>query len=86
MTWPAPARNLASCRSRPSTQKESLRDAKASNIPLLRDLTPFIGSRNRFYEVLNRKRPLTLKMIRRLHSGLGTPAESLIKMGEGRAT
>jgi HTH-type transcriptional regulator/antitoxin HigA len=49
-----------------------------------RDLTPFIGSRNRVYEVLNRKRPLTLKMIWRLHKGLDIPAESLIKMEEGR--
>ncbi len=49
-----------------------------------RDLTPFIGSRNRVYEVLNRKRPLTLKMIRRLHTGLGIPAESLIKIDEGQ--
>ena len=48
-----------------------------------RDLTPFIGGRNRVYEVLNRKRPLTLKMIRRLHTGLGIPAESLIKVAEG---
>jgi HTH-type transcriptional regulator/antitoxin HigA len=46
-----------------------------------RDLVPFIGSRNRVHEVLNRKRPLTLKMIRRLHEGLGIPAESLIKAG-----
>lgn len=44
-----------------------------------RDLIPFIGSRNRVHEVLNRKRPLTLKMIRRLHDELGIPAESLIK-------
>jgi HTH-type transcriptional regulator/antitoxin HigA len=44
-----------------------------------RDLIPFIGSRNRVYEVLSRKRPLTLTMIRRLHQGLGIPAESLIK-------
>jgi HTH-type transcriptional regulator / antitoxin HigA len=44
-----------------------------------RDLIPFIGSRNRVHEVLNRKRPLTLKMIRRLHEELGIPAESLIK-------
>jgi HTH-type transcriptional regulator/antitoxin HigA len=43
------------------------------------DLIPFIGGRNRVYEVLNGKRPLTLKMIRRLHEGLGIPAESLIK-------
>ena len=34
------------------------------------------------HEVLNRKRPLTLKMIRRLHEGLGIPAESLIKVGQ----
>jgi HTH-type transcriptional regulator/antitoxin HigA len=44
-----------------------------------RDLIPFIGNRNRLHEVLNRKRPLTLKMIWRLHEGLGIPAESLIK-------
>ena len=44
-----------------------------------RDLIPFIGSRNRVHEVLNRRRPLTLKMIWRLHQGLGIPAESLIK-------
>ncbi|MEJ0077725.1 MAG: transcriptional regulator [Alphaproteobacteria bacterium] len=50
-----------------------------------RDLIPFIGSRNRVYEVLNRRRPLTLKMIRQLHEGLGIPAESLIKMGQDRA-
>ena len=44
-----------------------------------RDLIPFIGNRNRVYEVLNRRRSLTLKMIWRLHEGLGIPAESLIK-------
>ncbi len=50
-----------------------------------KDLVPYIGSRNRVYEVLNRKRPLTLKMVWRLHSGLGIPAESLIKVSEGHA-
>ena len=50
-----------------------------------RDLVPFIGNRNRVYEVLNRKRPLTLKMIWRLHKGLGIPAESLIKQEEDAA-
>src|SRR5712691_6409913 len=44
-----------------------------------RDLVPYFGSRNRVYEVLNRKRPLTLQMVRRFHKGLGIPAESLIK-------
>jgi HTH-type transcriptional regulator / antitoxin HigA len=46
-----------------------------------RDLIPFIGGRNRVYEVLSRKRPLTVAMIQRLHQGLGIPAESLIKTG-----
>ena len=43
-----------------------------------RDLEPFIGSRARVAEVLNHTRPLTLPMIRRLHQGLGIPAEVLI--------
>ena len=50
-----------------------------------KDLIPFIGSRSRVYEVLNRKRPLTLKMVWRLHTGLGIPAESLIKVSAGQA-
>jgi HTH-type transcriptional regulator / antitoxin HigA len=50
-----------------------------------RDLIPFIGSRNRVHEVLNRRRSLTLNMIQRLHEGLGIPAESLIKGGRKRA-
>ena len=50
-----------------------------------RDLIPYIGSRNRVHEVLNRRRELTLNMIRRLHEGLGIPAESLIKIGSGKA-
>ncbi len=44
-----------------------------------KDLVPMIGRLNRVYEVLNRKRPLTLPMIQRLHRDLGIPAESLIK-------
>lgn len=43
-----------------------------------KDLVPMIGRVNRVYEVLARHRPLTLPMIRRLHTGLGIPAESLI--------
>ena len=50
-----------------------------------KDLAPYIGGRNRVYEILNRKRPLTLKMIQRLHNGLGIPAESLIRLSNGRA-
>lgn len=44
-----------------------------------KDLVPMIGRLNRVYEVLNRKRSLTLAMIWRLHNGLGIPAESLIR-------
>lgn len=44
-----------------------------------KDLEPMIGRLNRVYEILNHKRPLTLKMIWKLHLGLGIPAESLIR-------
>lgn len=44
----------------------------------IKDLVPSIGQPNRVYEVLNRKRGLTLEMIRNLHRNLGIPAESLI--------
>ena len=44
-----------------------------------KDLEPYIGSRTRAAEVLNRVRPLTLEMIRRLASGLKLPAEILIR-------
>jgi len=44
-----------------------------------RDLIPYIGSRSKVSEVLSKKRPLTLSMIRALHSGLGIPASVLIQ-------
>lgn len=44
-----------------------------------KDLEPMIGQRNRVYEILNRKRSLTLPMIWKLHKGLGIPAENLIQ-------
>jgi len=43
-----------------------------------RDLERFIGPRGRVSEVLNRQRPLSLRMIRALHRELGIPLESLI--------
>lgn len=45
----------------------------------VKEVEPMIGRSNRVYEVLNHKRPLTLKMIWKLHQELGIPAESLIK-------
>jgi HTH-type transcriptional regulator/antitoxin HigA len=44
----------------------------------VKDLEPSIGQTNRVYEVLARRRPLTLGMIRRLHANLGIPANVLI--------
>ena len=44
-----------------------------------RDLEPYIGSRARVAEVLNRVRPLTIEMIRRLCQGLRLPADVLIQ-------
>lgn len=44
-----------------------------------KDLQPMIGGLNRVYEVLNRKRPLSLAMVRRLNSSLGISAECLIR-------
>ncbi|GHT87458.1 transcriptional regulator [Betaproteobacteria bacterium] len=43
-----------------------------------RDLEPFIGSSGRVSEVLNRKRKLSLGMIKRLHEGLRIPYENLL--------
>lgn len=51
----------------------------------VKDLEPMIGKSNRVYEILNHKRSLTLKMIWRLHKGLGMPAESLIKPPQAHA-
>jgi HTH-type transcriptional regulator/antitoxin HigA len=44
-----------------------------------KDLVPMIGKVNRVYEILNRKRSLTLPMICKLHEQFGIPAESLIR-------
>ncbi len=42
------------------------------------DLLPYLGSKERVSEILNRKRGLSLEMIRRLHAGLGIPADLLV--------
>jgi len=44
-----------------------------------RDLEACIGNRARVSEILNRKRPLTLRMIQQLHRELGIPAEVLLQ-------
>lgn len=52
----------------------------------VKDLEPVIGRKNRVYEVLSRRRPLTLKMIEGLHTKFGIPAESLLKQRGERSS
>ena len=47
-----------------------------------RDLEPFIGSSGRVSEVLNRKRGLSLRMVKSLHDGLKIPYESLLAQAQ----
>jgi HTH-type transcriptional regulator/antitoxin HigA len=47
-----------------------------------KDLEPYLGKRGRVAEVLNRQRKLSLTMIRRLHTHLHIPLESLIGLSE----
>lgn len=58
---------------------EAIKFAMEQRNLTVKDLVPYIGRPNRVYEVLNRKRPLTMVMAWKLHKGLGIPAESLIK-------
>lgn len=44
-----------------------------------KDLEPYLGQRSRVADVLNRKRPLSLQMIRNLHDHLGIPAAILLR-------
>jgi len=44
-----------------------------------KDMVPYLGSQSKVSEVLNRRRPLSLTMIRALHEGLGIPAEVLLQ-------
>jgi len=50
-----------------------------------RDLEGIIGTRTRIAEVLNRRRSLSINMIRRLHEELGIPADILIRTSRKRA-
>ncbi|HBJ83435.1 MAG TPA: hypothetical protein DDZ88_06085 [Verrucomicrobiales bacterium] len=43
------------------------------------DLQPYLRSKSKVSEVMNRKRPLSLSMIRALHQGLKIPAEVLVQ-------
>ena len=43
------------------------------------DIAAIVGGKNRASEILSRKRPLTLSMVRALHEKLGIPSELLIR-------
>lgn len=64
---------------------EAIRFAMEQRGLTRQDLEPFIGSRARVGEILNGRRSLTLPMIRRLHHGLGIPAEVLIREQDARS-
>lgn len=51
-----------------------------------RDMEPYLGSRARVSEILNRRRPLSLAMIRKLQAGLGIPADILVQPYELQAS
>ncbi len=44
-----------------------------------KDLEPYLGSASKVSEVLSRKRPLSMAMVRKLHKGLGISADILIE-------
>jgi len=58
---------------------EAIRYCMESRGLATKDLAPYLGSGQRVREVLRRKRPLTMEMIRRLHAGLGISADVLIQ-------
>lgn len=58
---------------------EVIRFVMEQNNMLDKDLMPFLGGSGRISEVLGAHRPLTIGMIRKLNTGLGIPAEVLIK-------
>jgi HTH-type transcriptional regulator / antitoxin HigA len=58
---------------------ETIRYYMESRGILLSDLEPYIGDPARVSEVMNRKRPLSIDMIRKLHTGLGISADILIQ-------
>lgn len=57
---------------------EAIKFLMEQNSLTRKDLESYIGTSGRVSEVLNRKRNLTLAMIKKLHKGLKIPYESLI--------
>lgn len=62
----------------PSDPIEAIRFLMEQKSLTRKDLEPFLGSRARVSEILNRKRNLTLPMIKKLHKGLNIPYDCLL--------
>ncbi len=69
----------------PPDQIEAIKSRMEQHRLTRRDLEEIIGSRTRIAEVLNRKRGLSIAMIRRLHERLGISADVLIRPSRRRA-
>ena len=57
---------------------EAIRFAMEQNGMTDEDLVPFIGNSHRVSEIMFKRKPLTISMIRKLHDGLKIPADVLI--------
>jgi HTH-type transcriptional regulator/antitoxin HigA len=62
----------------PSDPIEAIKFLMEQKALTRKDLEPYLGTRARVSEVLNKKRNLTLPMIKRLHEGLNIPYNCLI--------
>ena len=62
----------------PSDPIEAIKFLMEQKALTRKDLEPYLGTRARVSEVLNKKRNLTLPMIKKLHEGLNIPYNSLI--------
>jgi HTH-type transcriptional regulator/antitoxin HigA len=64
---------------RPEDPVDAIRSRMREEGLQQKDLAPILGGKNRASEILARKRPLTLQMIRALNAALGIPASVLIR-------
>ncbi len=62
----------------PSDPIEAIKFLMEQKVLTRKDLEPYLGARARVSEALNKKRSLTLPMIKRLHEGLNIPYNCLI--------
>jgi len=62
----------------PSEPIEAIKFLMEQKALTRKDLEPYLGTRARVSEVLNKKRNLTLPMIKKLHEGLNIPYNCLI--------